>query len=159
MKTRVTLSAALLAAALSLPVLAVPAMAQADCNTHPRIATGAYVNVNPSANSIRRLHLSVPCTGAAAPASGESMSPGTLAPPTDWRIRMWGVCSPTDCDWGNANARENTARSRLRAGYDQGFARRTVTVVPVGAQIEVTIRSVYTDGRPSATWVERFRRG
>ncbi|MEZ4887138.1 MAG: carboxypeptidase-like regulatory domain-containing protein [Chitinophagales bacterium] len=77
-------------------------------------------------------------------------------------IQLFGSCSPTDCDWGTTalQYRSNTRIGKqYTASYDQGFAKRTLTVYeqPSG-KLYLQMASTYTDGRPAQKSSEYFVR-
>lgn len=43
-----------------------------------------------------------------------------------WTMRVWGKCSPTNCDWGWSSPRRSLSDGRIYGYYDQGFAKRYV---------------------------------
>jgi hypothetical protein len=150
---RLTLAAALMAAALIAPVAA-----QASCAAHPSLQDGRYVNVDRNSRTITSLDLRFVC-GSVVRDIGGGLSQVVHGADPHWTVRLWGACSPRDCDWGATRGTESAGRRAVGARYDQGFARRSVTVAPDGAGfVRVTVRSTYTDGRTARSWVERMRR-
>lgn len=152
-KTRIT---ATWAAALVLGALALPGAAAASCAAHPTLDTGRYVNIDPATRSVTTVDLEFVC-GSLTRDNGDGTATVIHGADPHWTIRLWGSCSPTDCDWGTARAEERNHRSVLLTRYDQGFTNRQVTLVPEAGQLMVVVTSTYSDGRSARTWVERFR--
>lgn len=94
--------------------------AHALCSS-PEPEAGAWVNADPNTRGIARIELVdcqpvTTCTGDVCQTVFD----------VGWRMRVWGKCSPTNCDWGwSAGARRNSA-GQIPGFYDQGFARRYV---------------------------------
>jgi len=143
--------AALLVAAATLA----PGGAAASCAA-PAIPSGVYVNVERNTRSITTMDLRFVCGSVVRDHGGGIGSVQHGADP-HWRVRLWGACSPRDCDWGTARGTERRRGAPIVARYDQGFARREVQVVQRGALVEVRIRSTYTDGRAARVSVDRMR--
>ncbi|MBF9033787.1 hypothetical protein HKCCE2091_06000 [Rhodobacterales bacterium HKCCE2091] len=138
---------AALAAVLSLAVLA--DRAEALC-VAPSIESGRYVNVDPAARSITNVDLEFVCGNRTI---HNDDGTATLIHDGDphWTLSLWGSCHPTDCAWG-ATRGEGDSVGRVLAGYDQGFARRSVVVSEERpGLIRVGVTSWYTDGRPTRT--------
>ncbi len=89
------------------------------CAAQPEDAS--WANTDPNTGSLTRADLRFVCQDQIL--NGELYPPG---PP--WYIHLWGSCSPTDCDWGEAGAERATVGDRtfIRAVYHQGFATRYV---------------------------------
>ena len=151
------LRSALFSAAALAGAAMLPQMASASCAAHPTLQSGRYVNTDAATRSITTVDLDFVC-GAAYRDNGDGT--GTLIHGGDphWTVRLWGSCHPSDCDWGETRAQEAAGRGSLLGAYDQGFARRDVTVVPEGAHVLVIVSSTYTDGRAARTSVNRMRR-
>lgn len=82
---------------------------------------GTWINADSNTRSLARAILRFTCQDQVH--NGEPYPPG--AP---WHVQLFGKCSPTDCDWGEADAREVTIGSRtyIYAVFKQGFATRYV---------------------------------
>lgn len=146
----------LLAAAVVLGAASfAPGLAAASCAAHPTLSDGRYVNVDPETRSITAANLRFVCGDLVETVFGGTRVISGGDP--HWTVRLWGSCSPRDCDWGAARAEEAAGRGSLLGAYDQGFARRDVSVVPDGAHILVIISTTYTDGRAPRTSVDRMR--
>lgn len=129
--------------------------ADASCVT-PDIRDGLYENVDPNTRSITTISLEFVC-GTSYRDNGDGT--GTIIHGGDihWNLRLWGSCHPTDCDWGTVRGESDTV-GRILAAYDQGFATRSVAVVPEGpGQVQLVVTSHYSDGRATRTWAERLR--
>lgn len=133
-----------------------PGLAAASCAAHPSLAEGRYVNVDPATRSITTADLRFVCGDRTEPALGGTRIIHGADP--HWTLRLWGSCSPRDCDWGTTRADEAAGRGSLLGAYDQGFARRDVSVVPDGGEILVIVSTTYTDGRAPRSSVDRMRR-
>jgi hypothetical protein len=82
------------------------------------------------------------------------------------RLRVFGRCHPTDCDWGQANAVafapgaggnvENDATT-VMAVFNQSFARKTVIVRLTSAGLTYEVLTEFTDSSGRANYVERGR--
>jgi len=82
------------------------------------------------------------------------------------RFNVFGRCHPTDCDWGTANATAfapsaggnvmNDANVAM-ATFNQSFARKTVILRIVGANLTYEVLTEFTDGSGRANYVERGR--
>ncbi|WP_071673291.1 hypothetical protein [Nioella nitratireducens] len=129
--------------------------AEATC-VAPGIASGRYENVDPNTRSITTANLQFVC-GSRHIDNGDGTY--TLIHDADphWTLRLWGACHPSDCDWGTTRGQTDRV-GRVLATYDQGFARRSVAVVPSrGNLVQLVVTSHYTDGRATRTWSEYLR--
>lgn len=79
---------------------------------------GNWENVDSNTRSLTRIQLRFVCQDQIL--NGEPYPPG---PP--WWVHVFGKCHPTDCDWGEVEARR-LGTGHIYAFYDQGFARRHV---------------------------------
>ena len=93
--------------------------AHAQCAAQPE--DGNWVNADASTNSLTRAELRFTCQDQIL--NGQPYPPG---PP--WHMHLWGKCSPSDCDWGTADAENVTVGGRtfVRAIFHHGFATRYV---------------------------------
>lgn len=90
--------------------------AQSLCAQPPE--EGVWRNVDPNTNSLTRMQVRFVCQDQIL--NGQPYPPG---PP--WYMRIFGKCSPSDCDWGETGAQE-LRNDQIYATYDQGFAKRYV---------------------------------
>ena len=75
------------------------------------------------------------------------------------RLHMWGRCHPTDCDWGEVDAK--SVAGTLQANWDPGFAVTEQELgVLSGGRLQVTSYTHFTDnsGRADYTKTEIFTR-
>lgn len=82
---------------------------------------GTWINSDPNTRGLTRTVLRFTCQDVIL--NGQPYPPG---PP--WHMRLWGACSPEDCDWGEVGAQSVTIgdRSYVHAVYHHGFATRYV---------------------------------
>lgn len=123
----------ILIAAASLGLTATAA--SASCLAQPESAD--WRNVDGETRSITRASIRFVCQDQIL--NGRPYPPG--AP---FYIRLWGSCSPRDCDWGEVAAR------RLDNGWifgriDQGFAKRELWAKMSGDRLRVYVRTDFTD--------------
>ncbi|NSX55752.1 PASTA domain-containing protein [Parasulfitobacter algicola] len=104
---------------------------------------GTWKNVDSNTRSVTRVVVTPICT-----------NPSQVA--KRYTIRMFGSCSPRDCDWGNTTA--TLSGNQLKAIYDQGFVKRQVFLTKSGSTMKSRITSNYTDSRPTRTSSEAFRK-
>ncbi|MBF9029916.1 hypothetical protein HKCCE3408_05890 [Rhodobacterales bacterium HKCCE3408] len=136
-------------------MLAAPDRAEASCRA-PDLVSGTYENVDPATRSITAAQLQFVC-GTRYEDRGDGIGVAISGGDVHWTVRLWGSCSPTDCDWGTVRG-EDDSTGAIAAAYDQGFAHRNVTVIPVRAGlVRLVVTSYYTDGRPTRTWTETLR--
>ncbi len=79
---------------------------------------GAWRNADANTRGPARVELEFICQDQVR--NGELYPPG---PP--WKVRVWGRCHPTNCDWGQVGA-QRLSSGHIYATYNQGFARRYV---------------------------------
>ncbi|HLA14306.1 MAG TPA: hypothetical protein VJZ25_04715, partial [Gemmatimonadaceae bacterium] len=78
-------------------------------------------------------------------------------------VQAWGKCSPTDCDWGNAETVNTSAwagSQQITAFWNQTYATRTQTITFLSVDfIKVVTFTDFTeaDGRTDYTLVEYFK--
>lgn len=142
MGPKTLIATALVAAAAA---FGAPDAAEASCAA-PGIRSGTYVNVDQNTRSITRMRLDFVC-GARASRNRDGTVTIRHGADPHFRLRLWGSCSPRDCDWGRTRGQLGQ-RSIVFAEYDQGFATRDVTVRPLGGnRVRLSIHSRYEDGR------------
>jgi hypothetical protein len=94
--------------------------AEALCSGHsPEF--GTWVNADPSSGGIARIQ-TADCQSVTT-CSGNICSTTFDA---GWSMRVWGKCSPTNCDWGWSAGAFPTSSGQVFGFYDQGFAKRYV---------------------------------
>lgn len=142
---------ALAAAFLTFGLMAATPSAQALCIDPPE--DGLWVNVNPNTRGITRAVVEFHCI--------DVIFPGHPIPPS-WYVTLWGKCHPTDCPWGRvpATSRRVGGRTVIIARYNQGFAKRLVTIrhIPRGNRLRIHIRTNFVDPHRrdySATYIMR----
>jgi len=85
------------------------------------------------------------------------------------RVRVWGNCTPSPCDWGEVNAMTFGAdvqsqlpqqATLLRAEYNQSFAQRHVIIHLAGNQLRVEVLTHFTDNSNRSNYfdVDLFNR-
>ncbi len=135
----VALALALLSAgALAAP----PDRAFALCGSHDP-EYGDWVNADPNARGIARIELR-DCQSVTT-CSGETC---TVRHDVGWKMRPFGRCSPTNCDWGWSAPRERLSSGHLYGFFDQGFAKRYVYAKMSAyrpGQLWVYVRTDFTD--------------
>lgn len=119
MRTRTMLLAA--AVALALLMLGGAAQrAEASCGSPHAPEYGTWINADPSSTGIAQIQLS-DCQSVAictATTCGIDWEAG-------WKMRVWGKCSPANCDWGWSAAALPVSGMAF-GSYDQGFVKRSV---------------------------------
>ena len=75
---------------------------------------GTWVNRDSSTRSIARVQVLFDC---------KDTVPRTPGP--TWKTHLFGACSPTDCDWGEAGGEQNKT-GYIYTFYNQGYAKRYV---------------------------------
>jgi hypothetical protein len=76
-------------------------------------------------------------------------------------IHLWGKCSPTDCDWGEAYVPvANASSGTLPVKFVFSFAEETQQVTLVGDQLKITGTTHYTDnsGRTDRSYTDLFNK-
>lgn len=128
--------------------------AEALCIASPE--EGTWVNTNTANPAIARIVLR-----SCQPVTTCSDGVCTTTHDVGWAMRVFGKCSPSDCDWGNVAARR-ISTGQIRGFYDQGFAKRWVYAKMSQyrpGQLWVYWRTDFTDpARPDYTKQEWFRK-
>ena len=120
-----------LAACVSLAFGVSPA--QALCA--PTTAEGTWTNVNVNTRGLARITLK-----ACQPIVTCKNDICTIKNDAAWSMRVYGKCSPTDCDWGTVTATQIT-NGRIRGFYNHGFAKRYVDFwLPTAQVAKLTVR-------------------
>lgn len=156
------LTSAVLAFCIALLVLH-PNQANASLCSVPYEA-GSWLNAVPSTRSITRVEFRMECrdTPITRCSGGVCSTQNAVTP--HYFIRLFGKCSPTDCNWGEV---EGVALTGSLQGwyyfvYNQGFAKRYVyarTYSGSPNQLRVYIYNDFTDpARPDYTTDEWFNR-
>ena len=135
-------------ATLFVAVLLLPGAAFALCAAPP-LEPGSYVNPDQSTRSMTRMTLRFRC--------GDVVLNGTRVP-SYFEVRLWGSCTPQDCDWGTSRAARTGGSGPYVATYDQGFAQRRVEIHPLGSErARVVVHSSYSDDRADRTTTDTMR--
>ena len=71
-----------------------------------------------------------------------------------YQLRLFGACFPTACDWGwtGTSVTATLGFIELFASYDQGFARRSVFILPVDDSLWITVDTTFQDGSGRAPY-------
>ncbi|GAA2799149.1 hypothetical protein GCM10010452_29360 [Crossiella cryophila] len=90
------------------------------CTGHA-VEHGNWNNADPNATGIARAELRdcqsvTVCEGSIC----------RIVHDAGWTMRLFGKCSPTNCDWGWSNSEFRQAAGHIHAFYDHGFAKRHV---------------------------------
>ncbi|WP_143261556.1 hypothetical protein [Allokutzneria sp. NRRL B-24872] len=90
------------------------------CAGHPP-EYGKWVNADPNATGIARTELQdclsvTVCEGSVC----------HIVHDAGWAMRVFGKCSPTNCDWGWSNSEFRMSSGHIHGFYDHGFAKRHV---------------------------------
>ncbi len=99
---------------------------------------GFWNNINQNTNSITKAEVDWFCQ--------DVVLNGVPCCPTgpNWHIRLWGACSPVDCDWGRLPAQ--TLASGYKFAYkDSGFARRYIYFKKSGYLTNALYVRIHTD--------------
>jgi hypothetical protein len=143
------------AAALLALGVGMSGLASASTVLPVELRKGAYVNEDRDTRSITRMTFQYTtddeprCTD-----NGDGTTTCRHGVWREFRVRLWGSCSPEDCDWGTAVAERHPSGgdSVYVARYDQGFARRTVEIHPLGdSRLRLIVHSTYEDDRSDRT--------
>jgi len=96
---------------------------------------GLWVNTDSKTNSITKLNVSNNCT----------------------RLRAWGSCSPTDCDWGTVGM--SKYGSGYRAIFNTSVAKRTIILTPQSnGRLKLSATYDYKDSRPTKRVVNYYKK-
>jgi hypothetical protein len=129
-----------------------PAPAQALCVANPM--DGVWQNVNPNSRSLVKAEYRSSCHDVVLCPNGNCQ-----AQPTDvGKIRVYGSCHPTACDWGWTPVYQRP--QWVRGKYDQGFADKWVWAKIQNNQLVVVTRAKFKDNSGRAdyeTW-DYFRK-
>lgn len=109
----------MLLTAMAFSLVAQTESAFALCSTPPE--RGVWTNVDTASPGIAKIELR-DCQSLRE-CSGNICS---ITYDVAWTMRVWGKCSPTDCDWGWAAPRKRLSDGRIYGYYDQGYAKRYV---------------------------------
>lgn len=109
-----------MAIAITMIFAATPDRALALCGAHGA-EYGDWVNADPNARGIARIELR-DCQSVTT-CNGDICSTTYDA---GWTMRVFGRCSPTNCDWGWTSGTFRLSSGQIYGFYDQGFARRYV---------------------------------
>ena len=153
--TRSTRAAFLLASALSMSIplslLGFQAPSQALCVRDNM--GGRWENVDANTQGITQVNY-IPRCGDQRICDLD----GNCSEPARTSIEVFGACSPTDCEWGEADV--NFRRDEWRYSiYDQGFAQKVVWMkLESNGQLTVAVQVDYRDSRADRTSWYRFNK-
>lgn len=125
---------------------------------------GSWLNTVPATRSITRVEFRMECRDTPITRCNGGICGTQSAVTEHYYIRLYGKCSPTDCNWGEV---EGVALTGASSGwyyfvYNQGFAKRYVFVRTCPGSVNrlrVYIRHDFTDpARPDYTTDEWFYR-
>lgn len=123
-----------LAAAAAATLLA--GAAQALCAAPSPGLSGSWYNEDPATRGITRAELRFTC--------GDVVLNGRRAP-TGWMARLYGSCTPSDCAFPGV-VLERDAAGWFSGRIEQGWATRSVTLVPIGgARVALLMRTDFRD--------------
>jgi len=137
--------------ALGLAALTMGAIVAGDASANINRYTGGWVNVNPNSGGVTRLRI---------------LRNGGLV-----RVRAFGQCRPTDCNWGivraiafgpNISIHPFSSTRTLMAAFSPSHARKIMIIERVGAnrlRVKVLTRFVDGSGRKPYSRTYTFRRG
>ena len=118
---------------------------------------GDWVNTDPNTSGIARIELR-DCQ-AVTVCNGNVCS---VTHDVGWTMRVFGKCSPTNCNWGWSRSDFRMSSGHIHGLYDQGFAKRHVYAKMSQyrpGQLWVYWRTDFTDpNRPDYVKQEWFRR-
>lgn len=135
--------------------------AQALCATNPM--SGLWKNINLNTRSITQAELNIGCSDQVFCAVDEASGTTTCSPSVAYStIRVWGSCSPTDCDWGTKQMVLNTANGSFSAKYSYSWATKNLWIntwtnggvryMEIQTQVDFTA----ADGRTDYITVDTF---
>lgn len=118
-------------AALALSLFLSPAPTVASC-IDP-FEDGTWLNDDLNTRGIRRVVVGFTCNDVIHCSVDANGNVHCEEPGPPWTVRLFGACSPSDCDWGAATGQDYYTADGARwiyAFYDQGFAKRYVFLKP-----------------------------
>jgi hypothetical protein len=92
---------------------------------------GEWKNIDPNTRGITRLDVRVNCGDTRICRVDSNGNVTCTEPGPPYTIRIWGKCSPTDCDWGTVPGNDYYASDGTHWKYffyNQGFAKRYVYI-------------------------------
>jgi len=82
------------------------------------------------------------------------------------RVRAWGECHPSDCDWGtvdgyaygpNINSNLNSSTQTISAVFRSSFSERIVVIRPAGSgRLEADVYTRFTDNSGRTAYASRY---
>ena len=153
---RVSALVVLVLALSSVLLVVAPPQAALACTYDPGVApAGTWVNIDAATRGETRIHVD-PCT------SYSSCSGGVCRTSYRSSIRVWGSCSPTDCDWGQRFLQSGSDGWQI-ATYAHGWKTATVWIRPYVYSgrdyVRVWVNHDYHDGRTDRVSDNWFVRG
>ena len=110
----------LVAVAATLAIAVSPDRAHAICSGHA-VEHGDWINTDSNTSGIARIELR-----DCQPVTRCSGSTCSTTHDAGWIMRVFGKCSPTNCDWGWSRGEFRLSSGHVYGFYDQGFAKRYV---------------------------------
>lgn len=137
---------------LSLAIGSFTRPSSAACAPEPM--SGTWENVDTNTRGITVVNYIWECNDVILCPVGEPCP----SPPRT-RIKVFGSCHPTDCDWGESLINFHSDRNWRYATYDQGFANRIVWLrMETNGQLTVVEDVDYQDGRTDRVTWYRFNK-
>jgi len=115
---------------------------------------GDYINQDADTRSTTRLTFSYMPGAPICEESDNGSIECQEVGPQGFEVRLWGACTPEDCDWGTVSAERHLSdgNSYYTARYDQGFAEREIEIYPTGtSSLRLVVHTTYSDDRADRT--------
>lgn len=93
--------------------------AHALCATPPE--RGVWRNADPASGGIAQIELR-DCQSLTTCSGSICQTQFDVA----WKTRVWGKCSPANCDWGWSPAAKRLSSGQVYGAFNQGYAKRYV---------------------------------
>ncbi|QLE58543.1 hypothetical protein [Nostoc sp. TCL26-01] len=131
----------------TIAMISLPESAQAICAANPM--DGVWQNVNPNTRSLVKAEYRSSCHDVILCPNGNCQPQ-----PTDvGKIRLYGSCHPTACDWGWTNVYQQAPW--VRGKYNQGFADKWVWARIQNNQLEVITLAQFKDNSGRADYATK----
>lgn len=143
MRLQQLLTGALLMSTTILGSVMLPAHRSAALCVAPSSSlVGDWKNTDAKTRGVTRVKVSFACGDVVLCDQNGNCSQGY----TGYVVRVYGACHPTDCDWGQANAKVNKLPGEvLSASYHQSFANRNLVANVNRGQLWLTVNTHFTD--------------